>query len=89
MEKIKQANSKNTPQIKKKTDSAIKAAQAALIKQNLACGPDGANGVPSPAYVHALRQFQAMLRLPVTGKLDQPTSEALGIETKGGKTDED
>jgi peptidoglycan hydrolase-like protein with peptidoglycan-binding domain len=75
MEKISKAT---------KEGANVKAIQAALIKAKLACGVGGACGDMNADTAHALRQFQAMKRLPVTGRVDRLTAEALGVEWKGG-----
>lgn len=55
----------------------IRSAQMALNRKGYAAGE--ADGVLGPSTENAVRQFQEVQRLPITGTLDQDTLSALGI----------
>lgn len=63
----------------------VKFVQSALIANKFGCGVEGANGVFNAATAYALRQFQAMNRLIVSGRVDIFTARALGAEWGGEK----
>ena len=58
----------------------VAAVQEALIASGFGCGVDGANGVYNAATAFAVRQFQAMNRLIVSGRVEKFTATALGAE---------
>jgi membrane-bound lytic murein transglycosylase B len=55
----------------------IRSAQMALNRKGYAAGE--ADGVLGPSTENAVRQFQEVQRLSITGTLDQDTLSALGI----------
>jgi len=60
----------------------VKAVQEALIFNGFGCGVEGANSVYNAATAYAVRQFQAMHRLIVSGRVEKFTATALGAEWK-------
>jgi hypothetical protein len=58
----------------------VKAIQEALIANHLQCGVDGANGIYNAATAYAVRMFQALNRLIVSGKVERFTAQALGAK---------
>ncbi len=61
--------------LKDAPDQGVSGAQARL--SNLGYDPGPINGMPNPQTSEALKQFQAMMELPVTGNLDQATRAKL------------
>ena len=59
-------------------EERLRAARVALRKRGYDAGPTGAAMGPHTA--DALRSFQRRQGLPVTGRADQPTLTALGVE---------
>lgn len=56
----------------------VQAVQAALIAQKLFCGVEGVNGMYGASTALAVRHFQSMNRLIVSGKVEKFTVTALG-----------
>ena len=56
----------------------VKAVQKALISRGIFCGIDGATGIYGGQTAAAVRKFQAMNRLVVTGRVEKFTTAALG-----------
>lgn len=56
----------------------VKAVQKALIARGFFCGVDGATGIYGGQTAAAVRKFQAMNRLVVTGRVEKFTTAALG-----------
>lgn len=60
----------------------VKAIQTVLIEKGFHCGVDGASGVYNAGTAQAVRHFQSMNRLIVSGKVEKFTAQALGAEWK-------
>ena len=65
----------------------VKGIQSALIEKGYNCGIDGANGIYNAGTAQAVRQFQSMNRLIVSGKVEKFTAEALGVKWNEPKTE--
>ena len=61
----------------------VKAVQDALIALGYGVGVDGANGIYGMATALAVRHFQSMNRLIVSGKVEKFTAQALGATWEG------
>jgi len=57
----------------------VRVAQEALIAAGFGIGVSGADGVYGEQTALAVRHFQSMKRLKVTGRIDEHTAKALGF----------
>lgn len=69
-------------QARSQSPEAIRSLQRALAERGYFQGP--LSGASDPALVDAVRRFQADRGLPITGRLDRPTADALGLPPPGG-----
>jgi len=60
----------------------VKQVQAALKNKGMDPGPE--DGVMGPKTQQALREFQKSNNLPVTGRIDEKTASALGVDVASG-----
>ena len=61
----------------------VKTVQTALAAKDFNCGTDGTGGIYRAATAYAVRKFQAMNGLVVSGRVDRFAAQKLGFVWKG------